>query len=76
MSEPLGHEPEEAHDREYAPVLREDEEAQSREQARTEGRRVTGTGVPTSVEADSGAEDETETRSELEEPESGADKGP
>ncbi|MFD0804391.1 hypothetical protein ACFQZU_24160 [Streptomonospora algeriensis] len=76
MSEPLGHEPEETRDREYAPVLREDEEAQSREQARSGDRKVTGTGVPTRSPADSGTDDGTETRSELEEPESGADKGP
>ncbi|GAA4935433.1 hypothetical protein GCM10023224_15200 [Streptomonospora halophila] len=66
MSEPLGHEPAETHDREYAPVLREDEEQPSRRQARARARKVTGTGVETPVGADPGADDGTEERSELE----------
>ncbi|QBI56550.1 hypothetical protein [Streptomonospora litoralis] len=74
MSEPLGHEPEETRDREFAPVLREDEEALSREEAAEQGRKVTGTGVATSVPAErdpqeSADRDATETRSELEAPE-------
>ncbi|MUL41341.1 hypothetical protein FZ103_09140 [Streptomonospora sp. PA3] len=70
MSQPLGHEPEDTRDREFAPVLREDEEQASPEQARAQGRKVTGTGVPTPVPADDG----TEARSDLENPESSGEE--
>ncbi|GAA3736805.1 hypothetical protein HDA32_005519 [Spinactinospora alkalitolerans] len=66
MSEPLGHEPEPEHtdDRGFAPVLRDEDEPQASDRARAQGRKVTGTGVPTPVPADGGSE----ARSDLEGP--------
>src|SRR5699024_2822823 len=86
VSEPLGHEPEETRDREFAPVLREDEEALSREQARTQERKVTGTGVVTPIPAgdqetdksEGTGHDAAEARSRFEDPtagEAGRDSG-
>ncbi|GAB3446084.1 hypothetical protein GCM10027570_17030 [Streptomonospora sediminis] len=81
MSEQLGHEPEKPRDREFAPVLREDDEALSPKQARAQGRKATGTGVTTSVPADRGDRNgrgggggrsgANEARSELEDPTAG-----
>lgn len=51
-------------DRFFAPVLRDDDEPHASDWARAQGRKVTGTGVPTSVPADG----DTEARSALEGP--------
>ncbi|TDQ52202.1 hypothetical protein [Actinorugispora endophytica] len=51
-------------DRFFAPVLRDDDEPQASDRDRARGRKVTGTGVPTSVPADG----DTEDRSDLEGP--------
>lgn len=57
MTEPHGHEPGHTRDTEFAPVLREEDEPTEGDAARSEGRQVTGTGVPTGLPRD-GADDE------------------
>lgn len=56
---------EQRRDRFFAPVLRADDEPQASDRARAQGRKVTGTGVPTRVPAEDG---DTEARSGLEGP--------
>ncbi|MDA8369295.1 MAG: hypothetical protein M0026_05445 [Nocardiopsaceae bacterium] len=45
----LGHEPENTRDREFAPMLKDDDEPQASDRTREHGRKATGTGVPTSL---------------------------
>ncbi|SKA11453.1 hypothetical protein SAMN02745673_02556 [Marinactinospora thermotolerans DSM 45154] len=67
MSEPLGHEPRTTHDRDVAPLLRDDEE-QEGQRPREEGRQVTGTGVPTDIPRE---DDDERARSRDEGPSTG-----
>ncbi|WP_067973895.1 hypothetical protein [Nocardiopsis trehalosi] len=49
-----GHEPRHPRDREFAPVLKDDDERQGSDDTRDAGRKATGTGVPTDVPAEEG----------------------